>query len=102
MEQYERFEPISYRNWKNKETKTIEFLDDGRDVNTPNGASVVFAVREANQVTLKSLWIKPGSAIHIGVNEFIPLKGKTLKIGKAIDKDKDIVKGTRYGAVLVK
>ena len=102
LESYERHAPISFRNWKNNDAKIIAFLNDGRDVNTENGPSVVFDVKVGDNISLNTLWVRPGGALHIGINEYLPLKGKTLKITKTIIKGQDATKGTRYTAVQVK
>jgi hypothetical protein len=100
LEPMERREPISLRKWKSGESRTITFYDDGRDQETVNGKMVVFEATEAGDELHKSLWIKPSSALHIGLNEFLPLIGKTLKINKEI-LEGDVNKGTRYTAELV-
>jgi hypothetical protein len=60
---------------------------------------VVYVVKEGDET--KSLWFKPGGSLHIGINDFLPLKGKNINITKSIIDD-DVLKGTRYTAIEVK
>jgi len=98
LDKYEKHDSLSLRQWKNGETRTLTFLDDGRDVTTVNGLQVVYTVTEGHREEPVSLWIKPGGSLHIGVADYLPLKGRTLTMMKTIVKD-DVVKGTRYVAV---
>jgi len=97
LEQFEQYKAISLRAWRKGTKKEIGFLDEGRDVTTANGLSVIFVVREGKNTELKNLWVRPGGALHIGINEHLPLKGKTLLILKEI-LEGDVVKGTRYSS----
>jgi len=98
MDSFEALPSVSLRGWKDGETKTFEFMDDGKDVTTANGASVIYTVKVGKNTSLNSLWIRPGGALHIGLNDLLPLEGKTVKVTKQILKG-DIVKGTRYEAI---
>jgi len=102
MDSFERFEAVSLRTWKSGQKKEITFLNDGRDITTANGPSVIYEVKVGANTTINSFWIRPGGAIHIAVNEFLPLKGKQLMIEKEILKGEDVKTGTRYHAKLLK
>jgi len=97
MEDLEQYKAISLRAWKSGKKKEISFLDEGKDITTSNGQSVIFLVREGKNTELRNLWIRPGSALRIGINEHLPLKGKTLLIEKEVLKG-DVLKGTRYSS----
>lgn len=95
MDKYTKYEAVSLRQWKNNQDKTIKFLDEGKNVDTVNGEQVVFCVEEGGAT--KNLWVKPLGSMHMGLNDFLPVEGKTLVISKEI-LDGDVKKGTRYNA----
>lgn len=96
-EQWTRYEAISLRGWKSKESRVFTFQDDGKDIpNTPQGLSYLYHVIEKGGKDIKELWIRPGGSLAIGLQEHVPLKNKTLKITKTTGAD---VKDTRYTAV---
>lgn len=101
MESFERFDSVSLRTWRSGQKKTLTFLDDGRDITTKVGSSVIYKVRVGANKEINSFWIRPGGAIHIALNDFLPLKGKQLEIEKEILKDQDEKTGTRYHAKLL-
>jgi len=100
LDNFERLQNVSLRDWKHGEKKVIEFLDDGREVTTVNGRQVIFKVRVGNNKTLNLLWVRPNGSLHIGLNDFLPLKGKTLAVSKEV-LGGDVVKGTRYRAKVI-
>lgn len=94
-ETYTRHPPISLRAWKNKQIKTLTFQDEGKDIpNTPNGLMHLCLVSTPKGET-KELWIRPNSALYIGLSNHAPLTGKTLKITKTTGIT---LKDTRYNA----
>jgi len=95
-ESYVQYVNISKRSWKEDETKTMNFLENDKDVVTANGLMYLFKVKEGKET--KNLWVKPQSALSIGLSPFVPLKGKTLKITKTGKGLKD----TRYDAEEIK
>ena len=95
-EAWESHPKISLRTWKNAETKTVTFTDEGKDIpNTPYGPSYLYLVTEAGDKTLKELWIKPNSPLAICLSPNVPLKNKTFKITKKTGKANE---DTRYTA----
>jgi hypothetical protein len=56
----------------------------------------LFTVKEGKET--RSLWVKPQSALAIGLAPYVPLKGKTLKILKSGSGLKD----TRYTVEVTK
>ncbi len=55
-------------------------MEDDKDTQTQNGLMYLFTVKEGKEI--KNLWVKPQSALAIGLAPYVPLKGKTLKIVK--------------------
>jgi len=95
MDKFTKYEAISLRQWKNNQDKTIKFLDEGSNIDTVNGEQVVFVVEAEGET--KNLWVKPLGSLHMGLNDYLPVMGKTLVISKEI-LDGDVKKGTRYNA----
>lgn len=91
-EPFERFPAISLKAWKVKQARTFYFMDDDKDVKTPNGVMFLMHVKENNET--KELWVKDQTALAIGLAPFVPLKGRTLKVVKSGSGLKD----TRYTA----
>ena len=95
-EAWESHPRISLRAWKNGETKTVTFTDEGKDVpNTPYGLSYIYLVTEDPDKTIKELWIRPNGPLAIGLAPNVPLKNKTFKIAKKTGKEN---LDTRYNA----
>lgn len=94
QEAFERHEKVSLRGWKGGEVKVFNFLDDGKDVDTPQyGIAYLYLVENKAGKTME-LWIAPKSPLAIGLAPFAPsFKGRTLKITKTTGKAQ---KDTRY------
>ena len=92
-EAWERHPVISLRTWKNAETKTVTFTDEGKDVTTQYGIGYLYLVNE--EKTIKELWIRPNSPLAIGLAPHVPLKDKTMQITKKTGKTNE---ETRYSA----
>ena len=97
-EAWERHPQLSLRTWKNAETKTVKFTDEGKDVTTEYGLGYLYLIKEAGDPTLKELWIRPNSPLAIGLSPYVPLKDKTFKITKKTGKANE---DTRYTATQV-
>jgi hypothetical protein len=95
-EPYTQYESISKRSWKTDTAKILTFLEDDRDAQTQNGLMYLFVVKEGKET--EALWVKPQSALAIGLAPYVPLKGKTLKILKSGSGLKD----TRYTVEVTK
>ena len=94
-EAWERHPQLSLRTWKNGEAKTVTFTDEGKDVTTQYGLGYLYLVTEAEDKTVKELWIRPNSPLAIGLSPNVPLKDKTFKITKKTGKANE---DTRYTA----
>ena len=92
-EAWERYPRISLRTWKNAETKTLTFNDEGKDVDTEYGMGYLYLVKENKETN--ELWIRPNSPLAIGLAPYVPLKDKTFKITKKTGKANE---DTRYTA----
>lgn len=99
-EAFVRYEAISLKGWKNKETKKLVFLDNDVDIpNTPQGLMYLVHVQELPAQETRELWIRPNGSLCIGLADFIPLKDKKLSITKTTGATP---KDTRYTAKEVK
>jgi hypothetical protein len=95
-----RYEAVSLKAWKNKETKKIRFLDADVDIpNTPQGLMYLIHVQELPAQETREFWIRPNGSLCIGLSGFVPLEGKTLAITKTTGATP---KDTRYTAKEVK
>lgn len=103
---YTKRPAIALRHWKNKQAKTLTFLDEGEDMpNTPNGPQYLYVVKLQSEPDPHGLWVRQKtddtkiSALEICLQPHVPLKGKTLKIVKTTGPN---LKDTRYTATEVK
>lgn len=94
QEAFERHEKVSLRGWKGGVSRTFKFLDDGKDVDTPQyGLAYLYLVENEKKET-NELWIAPKSPLAIGLAPYAPsFNGRTLKITKVTGKAQ---KDTRY------